>query len=200
MFREKWTKNPADIIPMYFGVMAFRALSSEWQQIVTEDLSRRQEYDPAQVILSLKKALKNSLSFRSILKFRILKSGNTKALICFTLFSRHFPEAQGIEIAGEIGGGLQIIHRNCIVNTKRAGRNLSVGPFAVIGESHGAAPEIGDNVKVCANATVIGGIRIGDGAVIGAAAFVNHDVAPGAVVYGSRSAGIREKPDRAAVA
>ena len=52
MFREKWTKNPADIIPMYFGVMAFRALSSEWQQIVTEDLSRRQEYDPAQVILS----------------------------------------------------------------------------------------------------------------------------------------------------
>lgn len=37
-------------------------------------------------------------------------------------------------------------------------------------------PTLGTNVTVYANAVIVGGIKIGDGATIGGGAFVAHDV------------------------
>jgi acetyltransferase-like isoleucine patch superfamily enzyme len=39
--------------------------------------------------------------------------------------------------------------------------------------------------SIGANATILGGIEIGEGAMVGAGAVVVEDVAPGAVVYGN---------------
>ncbi len=44
--------------------------------------------------------------------------------------------------------------------------------------------EIGANVMIGANSTVLPGVRIGDGAVVGAGSLVNRDVPPGALVCG----------------
>lgn len=44
---------------------------------------------------------------------------------------------------------------------------------------------IGDDVFIGARACVLKGVRIGDGAVVGCAAVVTHDVGPGAVVAGN---------------
>lgn len=44
--------------------------------------------------------------------------------------------------------------------------------------------EIGANVMIGANSTVLPGIRIGDGAVIGAGSLVNRDIPPGALACG----------------
>lgn len=103
----------------------------------------------------------------------------------YKLFLLAFSESRGIEIAGEIEGGLRIFHNCCVVKVTHAGKNLSIGPFVVIGKKNGVAPTIGSNVMICANSTVIGGIHIGDGAIIGAGSLVYHDVPAGAVVGGN---------------
>jgi serine acetyltransferase len=46
-------------------------------------------------------------------------------------------------------------------------------------------PVLGNNVNVGANALILGPVRVGDGAVIGAGSVVIHDVAPGCVVAGN---------------
>jgi maltose O-acetyltransferase len=50
---------------------------------------------------------------------------------------------------------------------------------------------IGANVWIGTHAAVLPGVRIGDGAIIGAGAVVNRDVAPGDVVAGVPAASIR---------
>ena len=50
---------------------------------------------------------------------------------------------------------------------------------------------VGDNVRICANATVVGNITIGNNAVIGAGAVVVKDVPENAVVAGNPAAIIK---------
>lgn len=45
-----------------------------------------------------------------------------------------------------------------------------------IGIKDGKCPKIGRNVRIFTNSTVVGGITIGDNAVIGANSFVNSDI------------------------
>ncbi|SDW45363.1 transferase hexapeptide (six repeat-containing protein) [Marininema mesophilum] len=52
--------------------------------------------------------------------------------------------------------------------------------------------EIGDNVLVGANTTILPGVRIGDGAVIGAMSLVNCDIPAGAFAAGNPVQVIRE--------
>ena len=46
-------------------------------------------------------------------------------------------------------------------------------------------PTIGDNVSICANATVIGGIKIGNNVVIGAGSVVVKNISDGVKAYGN---------------
>lgn len=52
-------------------------------------------------------------------------------------------------------------------------------------------PVIGDNVKICANAIVIGGITIGDNVTIGAGSVVTKSVPSDCVVAGNPARIIR---------
>lgn|GEM_PF-299911 len=181
----KWIKGSIKKYALRRGVMAFNLLDAHWKSIVTEDLSRLCPSCSEDVERSLEKTLFTSLSFRSVLLFRIRKSGNKKAMKYFNRFLMFYPESPAIEIGGDIEGGLRIIHNSCVVYVSHAGKNLSVGPFAVVGKSHGSLPMIGNNVTICANSTVIGGINIGDNALIGASSFVKCDVAANSVVAGN---------------
>lgn len=85
----------------------------------------------------------------------------------------------------DVGPGLTIPHPVGIVWTReaRAGRNFMISQNVTLGgDGHSRAPDIGDDVEIFPNAVVIGGIKIGDGAVIGAGSFVNRDVPPHTVV------------------
>ena|SRR5439155_10686769 len=92
------------------------------------------------------------------------------------------PETQ-IGAGTELGyGGIGIvIHKDA-----RLGRDVLVSPGVVIGGRSGlpGAPDIADRVKIGAGAKVLGPIKIGEGAFIGANAVVIHDVAAGDVVVG----------------
>ena len=90
-----------------------------------------------------------------------------------------------IEFSARIGPGLLVPHPSGIV----IGRGTRIGSGATIyqgvtcgirGWTSGAAsgyPSIGDDVVLFARASVLGGIRVGDRAVVGAHALVTHDLA-----------------------
>lgn len=93
----------------------------------------------------------------------------------------------GLEIALNVfGPGLAIVHPNGIVVSDRAsvGKNCRIHAGVNIGRHHGQAPKIGDNVYFGPGAKIVGGVVIGDGAVIGANAVVVNDVPPGVTVGG----------------
>ena len=85
-------------------------------------------------------------------------------------------------------GGLRIFHPNGIVinSGTRIGKNFTISGGGKIGiKKSGEYPVIGDNVTVGINATIIGSIQIGDGAVIGAGSVVVKDVPSHAIVCGN---------------
>jgi len=94
----------------------------------------------------------------------------------------------GLEIpsGADIGGGLYIAHPvGTVIMPRRIGCNCSIIAGITIGmRTEWAFPDIGDNVFIGAGARVLGGIRVGDGAIIGANAVVIHDVPDGATVAG----------------
>jgi serine O-acetyltransferase len=68
----------------------------------------------------------------------------------------------------------------------KIGRQVLVGPHVTIGgrSTSKGAPIIEDGVKIGAGACILGDIRIGTGALIGANAVVTHDVAPRTIMAG----------------
>ena len=66
----------------------------------------------------------------------------------------------------------------------RLGENCTIYQQVTLGQSRGLFPVLGDDVIVYAGAKIVGGIHIGNGAIIGANAVVTHDVPAGAIVGG----------------
>ena len=97
-----------------------------------------------------------------------------------------------IPINGRIGGGLLLLHPNGIVIDPDVviGTNCTIFQQVTIGDARHAGqegkpvPVIGNNVEIGAGAKVLGGIRVGDRAKIGANAVVLQDVPPGAIAVG----------------
>ncbi len=86
----------------------------------------------------------------------------------------------------EIGPGLVILHSiGVVINSEvRAGRNLVLEHGVTLGAEKGQSPVLGDDVFIGVGAVVIGGVRIGDRAKIGANAVVTKDVPDGATAVG----------------
>lgn len=96
----------------------------------------------------------------------------------------------------KVGEGLVIQHGfGTRIGCAEMGRNCQVWQGVTIGKKKSGIdeprPVIGNNVKICANAMVLGGITIGDGATIGAASVVLKSVPAGAVVAGNPARIIR---------
>ena len=98
-----------------------------------------------------------------------------------------------------IGPGLVIQHGHSTrLGAHSVGENLQIRHNVTVGTNRsksGNLPTIGNNVKICTGAIVLGEITIGDGATIGAGAVVVKDVPAGAVVVGNPAHEIRQKRD-----
>ena len=92
----------------------------------------------------------------------------------------------GLEIWGDIGGGLYIAHpQGVMIGVTSMGENCSVIAAATLGmRNEYAFPTVGDNVFIGAGARVLGDVTIGDHARIGANAVVIHDVPARATAVG----------------
>jgi serine O-acetyltransferase len=93
-----------------------------------------------------------------------------------------------LPLEAEIGAGLRIYHfGNIFINSNTfIGRNCTLRQGVTIGNrvENGPSPVIEDNVDFGAYAQALGGIRISEGAKIGAMSVVLCDVPPGATVVG----------------
>lgn len=84
-----------------------------------------------------------------------------------------------------IGGGLVFQHGfSTIVAAKSIGENCKIFQQVTIGFNGDKSPVIEDNVTVSAGAIVIGDLRVGSHAVVGAGAVVTKDVSPRETVAG----------------
>ena len=110
------------------------------------------------------------------------------------LFSAHIPPEVQIGEGTHLGyGGLGIVlHSEAVI-----GRNVLVSPGVVIGGRSGipGAPIIEDNVLIGVGAKILGPVRIGEGAKVGANAVVIDDVLPGDTVVGIPARPIVKRSD-----
>jgi serine O-acetyltransferase len=86
----------------------------------------------------------------------------------------------------EFGPGFVLIHSLGVVinGSVRGGSNVKVEHQVTVGAEKNQSPIIGNDVFFGAGAKIIGPVRIGDGAKIGANAVVLADVPPGATAVG----------------
>ncbi len=119
--------------------------------------------------------------------FRTLFYFRTNGIVSKTL--RIFYPKQSsftIDITTKIGGGLILAHPySTILNAHSIGKNVYVNHLVTVGEKDNKKPIIGNNVELHANCTVIGGITIGDNAIIGAGAVVVNDVPQNTTAVGN---------------
>lgn len=96
----------------------------------------------------------------------------------------------GPGLAVHHGMGL-VVHRDAVI-----GAGCTLRHATTLGEKDpgGPGPILGDRVWVGPHVVILGPVRIGEGAVIGAGSVVIRDVAAGAVVAGN-PARVLEKPE-----
>jgi serine O-acetyltransferase len=112
--------------------------------------------------------------------------------LIFLLFNSVIPHTARIGEGTRCGyrGMSVLVHSDAVI-----GRHVMLGAHVVIGgRSEQPSPVIEDGVYIGANACVLGGIRVGRDAVIGAGAVVINDVPPGARAVGDRARILDEPP------
>lgn len=129
------------------------------------------------------------MSLRAVSWFRFGSWCKHKRIPYLPGFSqRHILSTYGLEIwvGADIGGGLYIAHPvGTVIAVRRMGCNCSVIAAVTFGmRNEWSFPDIGDGVFVGAGARILGGIRVGHNAIIGANAVVMQDVPDGATVVG----------------
>ena len=78
-----------------------------------------------------------------------------------------------------------LVHGHQIIGEITAGKNLFFHNGVLVGTVKGQYPTLGNDVTLGARAVIIGGIHLGDGCRVGAAAVVVKDVPAGATVVGN---------------
>lgn len=113
----------------------------------------------------------------------------SRLTILFKVILKHLRKHYHIEIpyTVKIGRGFMMDHAyNITINSKAViGRNVTMYKGSTIGLDRSGVPVIGDNVYIGLNATIVGGIHIGNNVLIAPNSFVNFDVPDNSVVLGN---------------
>lgn len=118
--------------------------------------------------------LKNFLCRR----FLGMKVGRDVSIGLMAMFDVFFPQLISIGDNSIIGYNATILTHEFLVEEYRKG-----------------TVEIGANVLIGTNATILPGVRIGDGAVVGAGSLVNRDIPPNALAVGVPARIVTKKDD-----
>lgn len=136
--------------------------------------------------------LKN-LSIRYIYICRLYENSKNKInKIILKLLIHRFKQQYGLCMNFKnIDGGVKLIYpNNIVINPKTIiGKNSTIFKGVLIGSVRSGkregVPIIGDRVVICANAVVVGGIKIGNDVMIAPNSFVNFDVPDNSLVIGN---------------
>ncbi|MBK7343585.1 MAG: N-acetyltransferase [Saprospiraceae bacterium] len=94
-----------------------------------------------------------------------------------------------------IGDGVFVGHNVSFINDLFPRAVNADGSQQTDADWHVVTTEIGDRVSIGTSATILGGIKIGEGALIGAGSVVTKDIPPKAVVVGNPGRIIRYLED-----
>lgn len=144
----------------------------------------------------VKKMKKQSLMNKSIILMTRLYQKNIPILPRLMQQSNRFIFACDIPRSVRIGKGTVFAHSGlgCVIHSNaKIGENCKIQQNVTIGGrgKHGT-PIIGNNVFIGAGSTIIGGIKIGDNATIGAMTLVLKDVDENETVVGIPARGVKK--------
>jgi len=172
----------------FFGQLLFMPhvvlfLFSKEKQNIILDIYSRKPYASGIVVNCYDLTLELLLSkyFRTLFYFR---TAGFFSKVLRVFYPKH--ALFTIDIHTQIGGGLQLAHPYAtILNAEKIGKNVYVNHLVTLGEKDGKRPIIGDHVQLHVGAIVIGGVTIGNNAIIGAGAVVVKDVPENAIAVGN---------------
>ena len=144
-----------------------------------------------------------TLRFQAVFLFRLSQLLGSKVGLLGFLVKQLNQAITGADVSWQatIGPGLVLFHPNGVVigSDCAIGQNASIQQGVTIGgyggvERQGSSPYIGDNVSFGSGSKIIGKIRVGDGAKIGANAVVIRDVPANATAVGVPARVLTKKP------
>jgi len=141
---------------------------------------------------ALLKALRKHRSFKITFWFRQAQyynqhENNAMAFICKRIYLRICRKYNvDLPLKTKVGKGLIIYHCYGLVvhGDSVIGDNCMLAHQVTLAFEKGAAPQVGDRVRIAPGAKVVGGVSIGDDVVVGANAVVVKDVPSGCVTVG----------------
>lgn len=175
-----------NLLRLWPHLAAYRIMPKKVKGLIRQDFRRwYQKLRPnghSGEMMQLAEILTWYPEYRNLFYARV-KTGNYLISKLLPLFARPMP-LLAIE-EKNLGGGVFIQHGFAtILLHKSVGENLHIGQNVTVGFNGDKQPVIGNNVTIYAGAKVIGGVTVGDNAIIGANAVVVHDVPANAVVGG----------------
>lgn len=118
-------------------------------------------------------------AFRNVVLLRLSQSNR----LISTIFKLFFPPFKTLYLGtGNVGPGLYIQHGfSTIVAAKSIGEKCWINQQVTIGFEQDRQPVIGNHVRICAGAIIIGDVTIGDNSIVAAGAVVTHDIPAGEI-------------------
>ncbi len=166
------------------------ALATSARGLILADVRKWCDYSslsdaPAGAVALTAAYIAESRAFRTLVYYRLsyCASAPVKLVLPF-LRGVWRPHPSLILHPDSLGPGCFILHGDStMVGARSIGDNFVVGQHVVVGyRGQDELPTIGDDVTIYVGAIVIGEIRIGHGATVGAGAVVANDVPNGATV------------------
>ena len=181
------------LIPLSFlHYFVYRNSPEPIRHAINEDLDRMNRAGGHNTSYGLCHFLIYRNPYRNLFYYRI---GKFKMGLMFRKILRlllpDYPMFTILDNVESIGGGCSVINHpyGTIINAKSVGKNFTICQLTTIGnKNHGdnsLLPEIGDNVSLGANVSIIGGVNIGSNVVIGAGSIVVKDVSDNSVAVGN---------------
>lgn len=138
--------------------------------------------------------IKNIIKFILLMDFRIkvyinfITNKENKSMFLKKVCSKHLRKKFSLVLKpnSDIGKKITLPHpQNIIIGLYSIiGDNCTIYQDVTIGQNRNKYPSIGNNVIIYAGAKIIGDIKVGDNAIIGANAVVTKDVPENAIVGG----------------